>query len=97
MSLTIEIIKNAVAPLAEKYNVIKVDLFGSYASGNATEKSDVDFLVKFKAEIPSIFKVMGFREELEAGLHSSVDVVTLPLSKPEKLNIEKVVNIYERA
>jgi len=97
MNLTIEIIKNTVFPLAEKYNVAKVDLFGSYANGNATEKSDIDFLVKFKAEIPSIFKVMGFREELETGLNNPVDVVTLPLSKPEKLNIEKVVNIYERA
>ncbi|MBI4810474.1 MAG: nucleotidyltransferase domain-containing protein [Ignavibacteriales bacterium] len=31
--------------IAEKYNVQKVILFGSYAQGNADENSDVDLLV----------------------------------------------------
>ena len=35
--LTIEIIKQKIAPLAEKYQVAKIDLFGSYANGNMTE------------------------------------------------------------
>ena len=96
MPLTMEIIKTTVMPLAQKYNVEKVDLFGSYANGSATEESDIDFLVKFGSEVPSIFKVMGFREELEIGLKNPVDVVTLPLSRPNLLSIEKVVNVYEQ-
>jgi hypothetical protein len=96
MSLTIETIKSTVIPIAKKYSVKKVDLFGSYADGSATEKSDVDFLVKFNTDVPSIFKVMGFREELERDLNNPVDVVTLPLSNPGRLNVEKAVNIYER-
>ena len=95
--LTIDAIKQAVIPLAEKYNVAKIDLFGSYADGNATEKSDADFLVAFNAKIPSIFKVMGFKEELENSLRNPVDVVTLPLARPEKLTFGKVIHIYERA
>ena len=82
--LSISEIKHAVATLAEKYDIAKVDLFGSYASGNATEKSDVDFLVLFNADIPSIFNVMGFKAELEQSLNYSVDVVTLPLTQPKK-------------
>ena len=94
--LTVERIIQAVAPLAEKYDVAKVDLFGSYANGNATEKSDVDFLVLFSADIPTIFNVMGFKAELEQSLNYSVDVVTLPLTRPDKINIGKVVSVYER-
>ena len=93
--LTIDIIKRTVSPLAEKYGVMKVDLFGSYAAGNATEKSDADFLVTFTEKVPSIFKVMGFREELTAELNRPVDVVTLPLARPDKLSVDKVVTVYE--
>ncbi len=62
--LTVSEIRQAVAPLAKKYQLIKVDLFGSYASGRATEASDADFVVEFRSAVPSIFDVMGFQEEL---------------------------------
>ena len=95
--LTIEFIRQTVIPLAEKYNIDKIELFGSYANGIASEKSDVDFLVTFAARAPSIFKVMGFMQELRDKLNCHVDVVTLPAVRPDKLNIDKVVSIYERA
>jgi len=95
--LTMDIIRQAVMPLADKYDLAKVDLFGSYADGNATEKFDADFLVTFRVKVPSIFKVMGFRQELQDRLNHPVDVVTLPLARPGKLRIGKVVTIYERS
>ena len=95
--LTIEFIRQAVIPLAEKYSIKSIDLFGSYANGEASEESDADFLVKFEAEAPSIFKVMGFKQELEDRLNYPVDIVTLPTVRPDKLTIDKVVSIYERA
>ena len=95
--LTIDNMKQAVATLAPKYDVTKVELFGSRANGLATEKSDADFLVEFHAESPSIFKVMGFREELKNALCCSVDIVTLPIPRADKLNIGEVVAIYERS
>ncbi len=94
--LTLNKIKQAVWPLAIKYDVARVDLFGSYAKGNATDSSDLDFLVEFCIGIPSIFKVMGFKEELEASFNRSVDVVTLPITQPHILNVDKAVNVYER-
>jgi len=96
--LTLDFIKEAVAPLAKKYDVEKVELFGSYANGNASEKSDVDFLVLFNnTKKLTLFTVMGFQEALKTSLDCSVDVVPLPLARPEKIKIDKVVPIYERA
>ena len=93
--LTIDKIKNDVGFIAKKYNIERIDLFGSYADGTQTEKSDADFLVKFSST-PSIFKVMGFKEEVEKNLKTPVDIVTLPLVRPEKLVIERTINIYEK-
>ena len=42
---TVDEITAAVKPIAEKYGIDKVWLFGSYARGEATEKSDVDLLI----------------------------------------------------
>jgi hypothetical protein len=41
---TIEEIKTIVEPIARKYGVARVYLFGSYARGEVTENSDVDLL-----------------------------------------------------
>jgi uncharacterized protein len=93
--LTIEKIKREVFPLAKKYNIAAVHLFGSLAEGNADETSDADFLVRFIVPVPSIFKVLGFREELQKKLHTSVDIVTVPIPFPEKLKIGRTISIYE--
>jgi len=82
-------IKKIITPLAKKYEVNHIEIFGSYANETATEDSDIDFLVKFSTPVPSIFKVMGFQEELKKALGLDVDVITLPLSNPEAINIEK--------
>ena len=43
--ITLENITALVKPLAEKYHVNAIYLFGSYARGEADENSDLDFLV----------------------------------------------------
>ena len=93
--LTVNKIKRDIRPIAKRYNIKKIDLFGSYANGTQTEYSDADFLVEFTVAIPSIFKVMGFKQDVEEALKISVDVVTLPLARPDKMRIEKAVTIYE--
>ena len=42
---TIESIANIIEPIAKKYHLPAVYLFGSYARGTATEVSDIDLLV----------------------------------------------------
>ena len=43
--LTIEQIKSVVKPLAEKYQVEAIYLFGSYVEGTDRENSDFDFYI----------------------------------------------------
>jgi predicted nucleotidyltransferase len=91
--LTLKTIRDKAKPLAKKYEVVSLELFGSYADGTANENSDADFLVRFAAPVPSIFKVMGFREELSRSLGLPVDVVTLPLARPDKLRVSRTEKI----
>ncbi len=67
-------IKKIVQPLAKQYGLKRVYLFGSYARGAATEKSDVDLHVdtgKAKG-----FALGGFQQEVQAALGTSVDIAT---------------------
>jgi len=91
--LTLEVIRDRAEPIAKKYNVVSLELFGSYVDGTADENSDADFLARFAAPIPSIFKVMGFRDELSHSLGLPVDVVTLPLANPNKLRVTRTEKI----
>ena len=45
MVLTVDEIKERVKPVAEKYEIPVVYIFGSYARDEATNESDIDFLV----------------------------------------------------
>ena len=45
MIYTLNEIKNRVLPIIQKYNIPAMYLFGSYARGNATDESELDFLV----------------------------------------------------
>ena len=40
---TIEEIREKIIPIAKKYGIKKISLFGSYARGEATKNSDLDF------------------------------------------------------
>ena len=45
-TMPIEEIIQRVTELAHKYNVTRLDLFGSFAQGTASERSDIDFVVR---------------------------------------------------
>lgn len=45
MVYTIEEIKCIVIPIAKSYGIASISLFGSYAKGKATSKSDLDFII----------------------------------------------------
>jgi predicted nucleotidyltransferase len=51
-------------------------VFGSVASDDADEASDVDFMVNMR-DGSSLFDLMGFQQEVKNLLHREVDVVEI--------------------
>ena len=76
---TIEEIKEKVIPVAKKYGVKKLWLFGSYARGEADAESDVDFLID-GGKMRGMIKYFGFVLDLEDIFQCHVDVVTTGIS-----------------
>lgn len=70
-----EEIAERVRPVAEKYGLKSVYLFGSYARGNAGDDSDVDLLVD--AERVHGFRFFGMYDDFCTALEKKVDMVTL--------------------
>ena len=70
---TLEDIAKVVKPLAEKYHVKAIYLFGSYARGEADENSDVDFL-GYIDEGFKLTNVLALGEELREALQKRVDI-----------------------
>ena len=97
--LTIAQIKKAVTPICERYGVKKMWLFGSYARGEADEKSDVDLIVD-SGDSP---KLRGFAwGGLYADIHDALGVKLDVLSRhgTHKKFLDKIakdeVLLYER-
>ncbi len=70
---TIENIIGLVKPIAEKYHVDQIYLFGSYARGEAGIDSDLDFLV-YGGERFKLTMIFALAEELREVLKKNVDV-----------------------
>jgi len=62
------------------YGVRRLGLFGSYARGEATEASDLDFVVEF--ETKSFDAYMNLKEFLEELFGCRVDLVLADAIKP---------------
>ena len=71
--LTIGDIQRIVKPLAEKYHISEVYIFGSYARSEAAPNSDIDFLV-FGGKDFRLTSVFAFAEELRMQIHKEIDV-----------------------
>lgn len=70
---TVENIIALVKPIAAKYGVEKIYLFGSYARGEADDNSDLDFLV-FGGKNFKLTMIFALAEELREVLQKDVDV-----------------------
>lgn len=79
---TMEHIAALVKPLADKYRVKEIYLFGSYARGEADENSDLDFLV-FGGELFRRTMIFALAEELRETLQKKVDVFEISEVNPD--------------
>ena len=99
---TLEEIAAIIAPIAARYGVDKIYIFGSYARGEADESSDIDLCIEAVA-IKGLFALGGLYSDLEEALGKELDLITVKSLKYNddndfKENLEKErVLIYEAA
>ena len=74
--ITEELIQTAVHRLVDQFHPFRIILFGSYARGTASEKSDVDFLVICPVTENRISLVRSMDRSLK-GLKLPRDIIVL--------------------
>lgn len=78
MVYTIDEIKNKIIPIAIKYNLKAVFLFGSYARGTANENSDIDLIIDTTGtELDTLFKLGAVYEDLSNVFCKEIDMITV--------------------
>ncbi len=76
--LTLQEIADIVKPIAERYGLRAVYLYGSYARGTANEESDIDLVIDTTGtSIKSLFALGALYSEFEEALGKEIDLITL--------------------
>jgi uncharacterized protein len=70
----IEILRNYKNEVADRYNILTIGVFGSFARGESGDESDVDIVIRVSE--PDFFMLAGIKEDLEKRLNKSIDIVT---------------------
>ena len=74
MAIDIRNLSKLIAPIAEKYGVERVYLFGSRARGDYSDDSDYDLSID-QGSLVKLRDFLDFIDELESVLNCKVDVV----------------------
>lgn len=78
MVYTIQEIRSKVLPILVKYRIPAMYLFGSYARGDATEDSDIDFLIDTTGtELTSLLRLGALYCDLEEEFQKPIDLITV--------------------
>jgi predicted nucleotidyltransferase len=78
--------------LQKKYPIGRLGVFGSYARGEATEKSDIDIAVEITGPMGLNFVAMA--NEIEDLFRKKTDVVPLRSIKPQYLQFVQRDIVY---
>jgi len=92
---TVEELRSIVAPVAERYGVDKVYLFGSVARGDHNEDSDYDFCIEL-GKIRSLLDLSEFFQDLREAVGRDIDLVDTESVGSEFLNkiLTEGVRVY---
>lgn len=93
MGVEFEKFRDVLQSLKAPYALRSVSIFGSYAEGRATEKSDLDLLVEFDQPAVSLFRLSALKNDLEDALGLPVDVIHGPLPADSMIHPRKVVRV----
>lgn len=84
-------IKRKIIPILKKNKIKKAGIFGSYARGEQTKKSDIDILIKIPESV-SLLGLVRIKKILERALNKKVDLIEYdyihPLIKQDALKEE---------
>jgi predicted nucleotidyltransferase len=58
----------------QKYNIIRIGLFGSAARDSMREQSDIDVVVELETQ--NLFDLIGIKLDLEEQLSQEIDIVS---------------------
>jgi len=92
----LEKIREKIRPVAQKYNLVYVWVFGSYAKKKQKKDSDIDIIVRTE-DVVGGFKIVEVKFALEEALKKQVDIITTGSIKGSLLegeNLQEIL-IYE--
>lgn len=78
MKTDLKKLKKLISPIAEKYDLEAVHLFGLQARNEAHSDSDYDFYVK-RGKLRGMFQLSGLFIDLKNTLNKEVDIVLAPI------------------
>ena len=68
-------IRESIVAILTRYGAERIAIFGSYARGEAGDRSDIDILVRF-ARPKSLIQLVQIEDEIRNSIHRKVDLVT---------------------
>lgn len=95
--MTVQTLKKQIVPTLKRQGVVKIAIFGSFATGKEKKNSDVDILVKFKKEA-TLLQLSSIKLKLEDKLGRKVDLLTYGGINPhlKKTILQEQKIIYEK-
>ena len=94
--LPLDAIRYLVRPLASKYSLKSLYVFGSYARGDATPESDIDLMVD-GGDVDTAEKYFSMKSELAEVLGRDVDLVMASAAKKNTTRAgRRFLDHYER-
>jgi predicted nucleotidyltransferase len=91
--MSIEEIREKIIEIIKQYNITRIVMFGSRASGTYNENSDIDFIVEFGNSV-SLIKLASLKYDLEDALGLPVDVIHGPIRDTDMIEVGDTVEIY---
>lgn len=99
-TISVDQIKEKTIPILRNYPVDKAILFGSYAKGEATNKSDIDLYIDTNGELRGL-DFVGLLEILVDALGADIDLIDKSHIEPDSPIIQEIENggvvIYEKS